>query len=282
MSSKSSLYPDELTWKKLQQLRQITIRDHKSWGAYLHILDPSDQTPVGLYTGSSTAKVHGAWTRAKQHECNMNSPVFSEAPSQAPSQPRSDVEHDELTFLIEGRQLGGAIHRTPQAASRTLAFFDAAAISSSFCLNGSTTRRLGDQRVRRGTGATCKVYQTYLVTTLPDGRRTTEVIAIKQKRDISLESWLTSVCKDFRIMSHRSLRNSNVVHTLGYLWEEVKEDGKTFLWPSILMPFAQDGRSLQQWFDSDSFSAFSETDALMVKLAFSRDLADGLPFTNAP
>lgn len=68
-----SLTPEDLTLKKLQHLPRVTARDEESWGTYLHILDPGNEAPVGLFVGSSTAKRYGVWARTRTQEGNIRS-----------------------------------------------------------------------------------------------------------------------------------------------------------------------------------------------------------------
>lgn len=68
-----SLTPEELTLERIQQLPRVTRSDKKSWGAYLHILNPGNEAPVGLYVGSSVAERHGVWARTRTHEGKIRS-----------------------------------------------------------------------------------------------------------------------------------------------------------------------------------------------------------------
>lgn len=68
-----SLPSTELTPEKLPQLPRITSIDNETRRVYLHILNPGNKAPVGLYVGSSVAERHGVWARTRTHEGKIRS-----------------------------------------------------------------------------------------------------------------------------------------------------------------------------------------------------------------
>lgn len=186
----------------------------------------------------------------------------------------SEVRHGALSISAENNNT----ERSTCGCSLTLAFCSVIPFNDINWIQEASNVQLPRARVAVGQGATCTVHKSVALIPNSDGVDESRIVAIKQKsKDISLDAWLLAAWRDIRIMSHKSLVDSNVVHALGYFWEAVGDgDGQTLFSPCLVMPLAMDGQTLQDLFNKDLFTLLPEESASCYKLMFAKDLANGL------